>query len=166
MWLFSRSTVQFRKQLMIWSSYFWLGALMTSVTGPSSAPESMTPEEPELRRANGSGPPQIILDLVVVGGWGGVWGFPLLQRRPHVWRRSEVPTVSTGRREEESEAVWSSTCKNNLLSGTRRSPVMSRPTSPTDIPVWPRVRSRTTNTKDGVASRVWLLRQSADELQL
>lgn len=41
MWLFSLSTVQLRKQLMVWSSYFWLGALMTRVTGLSSAPESM-----------------------------------------------------------------------------------------------------------------------------
>lgn len=141
---------------MIWSSYFWLGALMTSVTGPSSAPESMTPEEPQLRRANGSGLPQIILDLV-----GGVWGFPRL-RRPHVWRRSEVPTVSTGRREQESEAVCMAQVsaskfglrhhttvlallkpfdvpgrKNNLLSGrvTWHSPVTSRLTSPAGITV-------------------------------
>lgn len=41
MWLFSFSTVQLRKQLMVWSSYFWLGALMTKVTGLSTAPESM-----------------------------------------------------------------------------------------------------------------------------
>lgn len=54
-WLFSRSTVQLRKQLMVWSSYFWLGALMTKVTGLSTAPESMAhitssvgSKEPEL----------------------------------------------------------------------------------------------------------------------
>ena len=41
MWLFSLSTVQLRKQLMVWSSYFWLGALRTRVTGLSTVPESM-----------------------------------------------------------------------------------------------------------------------------
>lgn len=57
MWLFSLSTVQLRKQLMVWSSYFWLGALMTRVTGLSIAPESMahitrpvSSDVPELRR--------------------------------------------------------------------------------------------------------------------
>lgn len=42
---------------MVWSSYFWLGALMTKVTGLSTAPESMAhitrkvgSEEPSLTR--------------------------------------------------------------------------------------------------------------------
>ena len=90
MWLFSLSTVQLRKQLMVWSSYFWLGALMTRVTGLSSAPESMAhitsrlgSEESvsqlrsHLRRAC----PQIlsILDSAthlkqsLVWLWGGMW---------------------------------------------------------------------------------------------
>lgn len=30
---FSLPTVQSRKQLMVWSVYFWLGALMMRVTG-------------------------------------------------------------------------------------------------------------------------------------
>lgn len=62
---------------MVWSSYFWLGALMSSVTGSPGPPESMTPEEPEFRRAEWSAPPQTILGLaaaaVLVGGRGG-WG--------------------------------------------------------------------------------------------
>lgn len=41
MCFFNFSTVQFKKQLMVWSSYFWLGALMTRVTGLSSVPWSM-----------------------------------------------------------------------------------------------------------------------------
>lgn len=41
MWFFSLSTVQPRKQLMVWSSYFWFGALRTTVTGLSSALGSM-----------------------------------------------------------------------------------------------------------------------------
>lgn len=78
---------------MVWSSYFWLGALMSSVTGSPGPPESMTPEEPEFRRAERSGPPQIILDLeaavVMVGGGGGRGrgrseGFPFYNMDP-IW---------------------------------------------------------------------------------
>lgn len=113
MWLFSLSTVQLRKQLMVWSSYFWLGALMTRVTGLSSAPESMAhitsrPGSEEsvsqlrshLRRAC----PQIlsILDsathlkqsLVWLGGGGDVC--PPLQHQPHLWVRSSTPTMLIG----------------------------------------------------------------------
>ena len=40
-WLFSFSTVQLRKQLMVWSLYFWFGALMIKVTALSTVPESI-----------------------------------------------------------------------------------------------------------------------------
>lgn len=32
-WPFSLPTVQSRQQVMVWSVYFWFGALITSVTG-------------------------------------------------------------------------------------------------------------------------------------
>lgn len=60
MWLFSRSTVQLRKQLMVWSSYFWLGALMIRVTGLSTAQESMAHIT---SRAGSEGPERIASPL-------------------------------------------------------------------------------------------------------
>lgn len=69
---------------------------MTSVTG-SSAPESMTPEEPELRRANGSGLPQIILDLVGESGGSPVYNIGLMcgggQRFPLCGRGEEKKSL-------------------------------------------------------------------------
>lgn len=45
-WDFSLPTVHSRKQLMVWSVYFWLGALMMRVTGCSTTLWSMLPPGP------------------------------------------------------------------------------------------------------------------------
>lgn len=52
MCFFNFSTVQFKKQLMVWSSYFWLGALMTRVTGLSTVPWSMFHNKAALELSN------------------------------------------------------------------------------------------------------------------
>lgn len=123
MWILSCPTVQWREQWMVWSSYFWLGALMSSVTAPPGPPESMTPEEPEFRRAERSGPPQIILDLeaavvMVGGGGGGVKVPPSTTWTPSGGRGQRFPLCSP----EKTRGVPPSVCYSRDSSSSMSSP--------------------------------------------
>lgn len=53
-WALSFSTVQFWKQRILWSVYFWLGALMTRTTGMSTPPPGSIPQKPCVSRSNRS----------------------------------------------------------------------------------------------------------------
>lgn len=99
---------------MVWSLYFWLGALMTSVTGSPGPPESMTPEEPERSR-----PPQIILEAAMVLVEGrGEQRFPFLQHEAHLGGGATRCLGADLRRQGALPSVCYSSNGNNSSNNT------------------------------------------------